>query len=43
MPMTLLDELDIRILASLQSHARLTNLELAERARQVLNETAKDE
>jgi Transcriptional regulators len=29
--MTLLDELDIRILASLQSHARLTNLELAER------------
>ena len=31
MPMTLLDELDIRILASLQSHVRLTNLELAER------------
>jgi len=31
MPMTLLDELDIRILATLQSDARLTNLELAER------------
>ena len=31
MPTTLLDEIDIRILVTLQSHARLTNLELAER------------
>jgi Lrp/AsnC family leucine-responsive transcriptional regulator len=31
MPTTLLDALDIRILATLQAHARLTNLELAER------------